>query len=147
MTRLVSVAVLIAVLTALVAGLGGWIGVRIGLHQAHAKAGLDEAVHRELHLTQAQDRLIEVLEGGYGAQRRVLEAEMRAANADLANAIATEHAYGPRAQHAVQRFHQAMGALQEDTIKHVLAMRAVMTPQQARRFDILINNALKPHSA
>ncbi len=147
MTSLVRVAVLIAVLTALVAGLGGWIGVRIGLQQAHAKAGLDELVHHELHLSQAQDRRIDALETGYGAQRRSLEAEMRAANADLADAIATEHTYGPRAQQAVERFHRAMGALQEDTIKHILAMRAVMTPEQAKRFDVLINNALKPPSA
>ncbi len=147
MTRLVRVAVLIAVLTALVAGLGGWIGVRIGLHQAHAKAGLDGLVHHELHLTQMQDRQIEALEAGYVVQRRALEAEMRAANGDLADAIATEHTYGPRAQQAVERFHRAMGALQEDTIKHVLAMRAVMTPQQAKQFDVLINKALKPPSA
>ncbi len=147
MSRLVRVAVLIAVLTALVAGLGGWIGVRIGLQQAHTRAGLDELVHHELHLTPTQDRQIEALETDFGVQRRALEAEMRAANADLADAIATDHAYGPRAQQAVGRFHRAMGTLQEDTIKHVLAMRAVMTPQQARRFDVLINNALKPPSA
>ena len=147
MSRRVRVAVLIAVLTALVAGLGGWIGVRIGLQQVHARAGLDSLVHHKLHLTQTQDRQIEALETGFGVQRRALEAEMRAANADLADAISTEHAYGPRAQKAVERFHSAMGTLQEDTIKHVLAMRAVMTPEQARRFDVLINPALKPPSA
>ncbi|MGI9169836.1 MAG: heavy metal resistance protein, partial [Caulobacteraceae bacterium] len=62
-------------------------------------------------------------------------------------AIATEHAYGPRAQQAVERFHRAMGTLQEDTIRHVLTMRQVMTPDQARRFDVLIHNALKPPTA
>jgi Spy/CpxP family protein refolding chaperone len=147
LNRLVRVTVLIAVLTAFVAGLGGWVGVRIGLHQAHARAGLDELVHHELHLTPAQDIKIERLESDFGGQRRPLETEMRAANADLADAIATEHAYGPRAQQAVERFHRAMGTLQEDTIKHVLAMREVMTPDQARRFDVLINTALKPPTA
>ena len=29
----------------------------------------------------------------------------------------------------------AMGALQKESIQHVIAMRAVLTPQQAARFD------------
>ncbi|MGI9169154.1 MAG: periplasmic heavy metal sensor, partial [Caulobacteraceae bacterium] len=84
------VTVLSAVLTAFVAGLGGWVGVRIGLHQAHARAALDELVHHELHLTGTQDARIERLESDFGGRRRALETEMRAANADLADAIATE---------------------------------------------------------
>ncbi len=147
MSRLIRVAVLIVLLTAFVAGAGGWVGVRIGLDQARAPTGLDALVHRALPLSPAQTLRIEALEGDFAAQRHSLETEMRAANADLADAIATDHVYGPRAQQAIARFHHAMGALQEDTIKHVLAMRAVMTPAQARRFDALVDAALKPHAA
>lgn len=144
MTRLVRVTALIAVLTLLAAAVGGWLGVRIGLHQAHGRAGLDEVVHRDLRFSAAQNRQLEVLEAEFGRQRQAREAEMRAANADLASAIASEHVYGPRAQQAISRFHRAMGALQEDTIRHVLAMRALMTPDQAKRFDALVAQALKP---
>ena len=69
---------------------------------------------------------------------------MRAANVDLAEAIITEHAYGSKARQAVDRFHRAMSALQEDTIRHIFAMRAVMTADQAHRFDVLVAKALKP---
>lgn len=82
------------------------------------------------------------METTYAGRRTQLNGEMRAANRELAAAIGTEHAYGPKAQHAVNRFHSAMGALQEETIRHVLAMREVLTPEQARRFDATVSKAL-----
>lgn len=130
------------VLTALAGGIGGWAGVRYGLRQAQARPGLDEALHHELGLSADQDRRVGALETNYAARRSQLNAEMRAANRELADAIETEHAYGPKAQHAVGRFHTAMGALQEDTIRHVLAMREVLRPEQARRFDTTVSKAL-----
>ncbi len=95
----------------------------------------------------AQDRQVQALEAQFDEQRRIREAEMRAANVDLAEAIGAEHAYGARARQAVERFHRAMGALQEGTIRHVFAMRAVMTPEQARLLDTLVAKALKPPAA
>jgi len=147
LSRLIRIAFAIALLTALAAGLGGWEGVRLGLRQARTPTTLDVVIHREIHLTAAQDRQVEALEAQFAEQRRVREAEMRAANADLAEAIGAEHAYGTRARQAVERFHRAMGALQEDTIRHVFAMRAVMTPEQARLLDTLVAKALKPPAA
>lgn len=147
MIRIIRVTVLIALLTIVVAALGGWFGVRIGLHQAQGTAGLDEVVHRDLRFTPAQNQQLETLERAFSQRRQSRETEMRAANADLAAAIAAEHAYGPRAQQAIGRFHRAMGALQEDTIRHVLSMRALMTSEQARRFDKLVDRALKPPAA
>lgn len=147
MSRLIRLSALLVLVTALVAAAGGWIGVQVGLRQAHTRSGLDEIVHHEMNLSREQDGRIGSLEADYGARRRALETEMRQANADLANAIASEHAYGPKAQQAVERFHKAMGTLQEDTIRHVLAMRAVMTPDQAKRFDALVDRALKPAEA
>ncbi len=147
MTGLVRTTLLIAVLTALAGAFGGWIGVRIGVHQAHEHVGLDAVVHDQLYLTPAQQARIGRLETAFATRRRSLEAEMKAANIDLATAIGSEHAYGPRAELAVARFHRAMGALQEETIRHVLAMRGVMTPIQARQFDALIEKALEPPPA
>lgn len=147
MNRLVRTVLIIAVLTALAAAFGGWIGVRIGVGQSHERAGLDAVVHDRLQLTGSQKARLGVLESAFAARRRALEIEMDAANSDLAAAIGSEHTYGPRARRAVARFHIAMSALQEETIRHVLAMRGVMTPDQARRFDRLIDKALRPSSA
>lgn len=147
MNRLIRITAIIVIITAIAAAFGGWVGIRIGVHQAHARAGLDAIVHDQLRLNAVQNARIENLEADFAARRRALEAEMKAANVDLAGAIEAEHAYGPKARQAVARFHMAMGALQEETIRHVLAMRAVMTPTQARRFDGLIDKALKPPPA
>ncbi len=132
------------VLTAFAGGVGGWLGVRYGLHQAQVRPGLDETLHHELGLNADQDRRIAALEASYAARRRQLNTEMRAANRELAEAIGTEHAYGPKARQAVRQFHAAMGVLQEETIQHVLAMREVLTPEQARRFDATVSKALSP---
>jgi hypothetical protein len=60
---------------------------------------------------------------------------MRAANADLAQAFQEQHAYTPQMQAAIDRFHRAMSALQKETMLHVLAMRAILTPRQTAQFD------------
>ncbi len=130
------------VVTALVAGLGGWAGVRWGLVQAERPADIDRVLHHDLGLSPDQNRRIEALEAGFVARRTELEGEMRTANRELAQAIVTDHAYSPRAQLALQRVHMAMAALQRETILHVLAMRAVLTPSQTARFDGAVSKAL-----
>ena len=131
-------------LTGLGGVIGGWVGVQYGLREAHANQGLDDVLHHELRLNDPQNRRIEALETDFAGRRHSLEAEMEAANRDLARALATQHAYGPDAEQAISRFHVAMGALQEATIKHVLAMRAVLTPAQAERFDETLTQTLAP---
>ena len=84
----------------------------------------------------------QALEQDFAVRRRVREAELRAANAQLAAAIQARHEYSPEVAAAVERFHAAMGALQSETVEHVLAMRKVMTPEQAAKFDRRVSEAL-----
>lgn len=142
MNQLGRVSFVIILLTTVGAGLGGWAGVYFSLHQMQAPAGLDVIIHRQIHLTADQDRHLAILEEKFAVLRKARQAEMQSANADLAEAIGTQHAYGQKAQEAVGRFHAAMGAMQEDTIRHVFAMRAIMTPDQAHQFDALVTKAL-----
>jgi Spy/CpxP family protein refolding chaperone len=132
----------VALLTALAAGAGGWIGIQYGLRASRAPAGLDEVLHRELNLTPEQDQRIHALEAEFAVRRMALEEEMRAANGDLAAAIAAEPTYGTRARTAIERFHAAESQLQELTVQHVLAMRTVLTPEQMTRFDEEVAKAL-----
>lgn len=133
------------IITALVAALAGFGGVWLGrtvFANADHRPTLHEAVHEHLHLTPQQDAQIAQLESAFAARRQELEAEMRAANADLATAIREENGYGPQVSAAVMRFHEAMGSLQTETIEHVFAMRAVLTPEQRVTFDNTIASAL-----
>lgn len=132
-------------ITALVALAAGFAGVGIGkvvFDRAQRQPSLHEVIHNELHLTPDQTRRIESLEADFAVRKRALELEMRAANAELASAIREEHGYGARVTGAVERFHHAMGQLQTETIRHVFAMREVLTPDQMQVFDNTVVSAL-----
>lgn len=136
-------AVIVLVILTLFAGaLGGWAGVVYGERTTHQRVNLHTLVHRDLDLTAAQNQQIAALEQRFAARHKIFEAEMRAANRDLAVALDTDHTFGPKEQAAVNRFHSAEKGLQETTIRHVLAMRAVLNAKQDQKFDRAIYGAL-----
>ena len=130
------------VLSVLAAALGVVGGVWLVAAHDHHPASLHQVLHEQLLLTAQQEQRIEVLERDYAAKRKALEAEMRAANAQLAQAYQEGHAYTPQVQAAIDRFHVASDALQKQTMIHVAAMRAVLAPGQAATFDETVVRSL-----
>lgn len=130
------------ILSVLVAVLGVWGGAQYVMHRMQRPTPLHELVHEKLGLTADQEKRIVGMERDHDAKRQALEAEMRAANAQLAQAFQQTHAYTPQVQAAIDRFHRAMGELQKETIVHTLAMRAVLTPDQTARFDETVVRSL-----
>ncbi|OYW40662.1 MAG: heavy metal resistance protein [Brevundimonas sp. 12-68-7] len=135
--------VLTAVLAALASAAGTWIGASWVMNRREPPS-LHDIVHDELELTADQHARIEVIEARFAALRPGLEAEVRAANQELARAIEQSDGDGPQVQAAVDHFHVAMGALQKETIAHVFEMRSVLTPAQATVFNDRIVEALTP---
>ncbi|MES2895957.1 MAG: periplasmic heavy metal sensor [Pseudomonadota bacterium] len=133
--------VVTVVMSMAAAGLGTWIGARY-VDRDQRKPTLHEFVHDRLDLTETQEAQLEDLEQEFAVRRRAREAELRAANAELAAAIQARHENSPEVQAAVERFHHTMGELQKETILHVLDMRKVLTPQQAAKYDRRIAEAL-----
>ena len=133
--------VLTIILAALAAAAGTWVGSRYLVYPHHTTS-LHDRVHKELALTPEQERRLEVLERDFAFQRRSRESQLRAANAELAKVIRESHEDSPQVQAAVERIHGVMGELQKETILHVLAMRKVLAPDQAVKFDRLITEAL-----
>ena len=103
---------------------------------------LHDLLHHDLELNAAQSAQIEEIEKRFVVRRQALELELRADNAALAAAIEAERGYGPQVSAAVDRSHQAMGQLQKETLEHIFAMRKVLTPSQAAKFDEAIVKAL-----
>ncbi len=99
-------------------------------------------IHHELQLDAAQTAKIEALEKSFAAEQRLYEEEMREDNRRLATAIQSEKGYGPGVGEAVDRSHHAMGMLQKQTLRHLFAMRVVLRPDQAKRFDAAMVDAL-----
>jgi hypothetical protein len=133
-----------AATTAALALVAGIAGVVVGgrFLPPQAQPSLHDAIHRDLRLSAAQNTEIDALEAEFAGRRAALEAEMRAANAELARAIQANEAMGPDVEAAVRHFHQAMGSLQTETIEHVFSMRRVLTQDQRTRFDELVVKAL-----
>ncbi|GGN61639.1 hypothetical protein GCM10011349_44450 [Novosphingobium indicum] len=134
------------VLTAIVAFAAAlaaiWMASTFTLFARGEGSELHTLVHQKLDLDAAQDARIEKLEAQFAERRKELDLQMRNANADLARAIEAEHLYGPKVAQAVDRSHHAMGELQKATLSHVFAMRAVLRPDQAARFDAEIGKTL-----
>lgn len=130
------------VLSAVAAALGVWGGVTYVEARLRPPPGLHETLHHKLRLTTEQQSRLEVLERDHAAKRVALEAEMRAANAQLAQAYQESHAYSPKVQAAIDRFHRAMDALQTETMQHVIAMRQLLTPDQTAQFDDTVVKSL-----
>ena len=134
--------ILITIAVAFAAGLCGvWLGKAIFTPAPHQQS-LHEAIHNQLDLSPAQRQSIEALESDFATRRQALELQMRAANAELATAVREEHGFGPRVTTAIEHCHQVMGELQNETMRHVFAMRAVMTPEQREHFDRIVATAL-----
>ncbi len=104
--------------------------------------GLHEFVHNELALTKAQEASLEEIESKFSSERKTLELAARAANAQLAQAMEQEHEYGPEVGAAIDEVHARMGDLQKATVRHVFAMRNILTPVQQREFDRQVSDAL-----
>ena len=133
--------VLVALAAFLVALGALWVGQKLRADRPE-ESRIHTLLHGELDLDAGQRQRIDALEQGFAARRSQLEGELRAANADLAQAIDHEHAYGPDVEKAVDRSHVAMGELQKATLQHLFAMRAVLRPDQTARFDKAVAEAL-----
>ena len=133
---------LIAML-AFAAAVGGVFVGRALLPKSEAPgAALHDVLHHGLDLDRAQAAQLEALEHSFALRRRALELELRAENARLADAIEAEKGYGPKVAGAVDRSHGAMGQLQKETLAHVFAMRQLLRPVQAAKFDRAVAKAL-----
>ncbi|WOK35895.1 periplasmic heavy metal sensor [Sphingomonas sp. C3-2] len=135
--------VLVVALIAFVAAIAGVVvGRAVVVPERPVENELHELLHDELTLDRAQQAQIEEIEKRFAVRRRALELELRADNARLAEAIEAEHGYGPKVAAAIDRSHTAMGALQKETLEHIFAMRQVLRPDQAARFDAAVVRAL-----
>lgn len=134
--------ILVAVIALVAAFAGVVIGRALTAPAAKPLNAIHDVVHDDLDLTAEQTARITRLEARFALRRQALEWELRAANARLAASLQREQAFGPGVAADLDRAQQAMGQLQKETIGHVFAMRAVLTPRQADEFDRAVTKAL-----
>lgn len=130
------------VVLAFLAALGGVFAGRQFFPPQHPRNELHDLIHEELKLDAGQHARLDELERRFALRRRALELELRADNARLADAIQSEHGNGPAVAAAVERSHHVMGELQKETLAHLFAMRQLLRPDQAAKFDSAVTRAL-----
>ena len=135
-----------AAVGATMAFLAGVVGVFIGREIFPASqppaVELHEFLHNDLELDADQRTRLNAVEAQFAIRKRALELELQADNARLADAIETEHGNGPRVRAAVDASHATMGELQKETLAHIFAMRQLLRPDQAHKFDAAVVRAL-----
>lgn len=135
-----------AVIIGAIAFLAAIAGVLVGRvllpASSHTGAELHALLHDKLTLDEPQHAKLDALETTFSVRRKALERELRADNARLAEAIETEHGFGPRVAAAVDACHMTMGKLQKATLEHVFAMRSLLKPDQTAVFDQAVVKAL-----
>ncbi|EXS70508.1 MULTISPECIES: periplasmic heavy metal sensor [unclassified Sphingobium] len=134
--------ILIALIAFAAAIAGVFVGRELVAHQAPVENEIHDLLHGQLDLDKGQQTRLDEIERRFAVRRQALELELRAENARLADAIEAEHGYGPRVSATVDRSHQVMGQLQKETLEHVFAMRGVLRPAQAVKFDRAVVGAL-----
>ena len=132
------------VLAVLLAALAGCLGALAADRWSNddAEDSLHQFVHDELSLTADQEQRLDALEARFAVEQARLEASARAANAQLAQAMETEHEYGPEVSAAIDEVHARMGELQKATVRHVFDMREILDPDQQLQFDRKVSAAL-----
>lgn len=135
--------ILLLVLAVFVAAMAGvLVGRRVAPRQPQPSAELHALLHHGLDLDPNQQTRLEDLEHRFATTRKGLELRLRADNATLAAAIEEEHGAGPKVRAAVDQTHADMGELQKATLAHVFAMRQILRPDQAAKFDHAVVKAL-----
>ena len=141
MNQSVRTAILMGLAALLFSGFGFWLGTAYGVRLAHAHPTPHELLHHSLDLTVDQNQRLASLEAQYTARVEPLRMKMDAADHDLANALSTEHGYGPRTEAALSRYYRVAQELRKTEILHAFAMRSLLDSDQLRKFDLAFRNA------
>ena len=133
----------LAIIACFLAAIGGvFVGRALFPAPAPPGAELHGVLHHYLNLDARQQARLELLEQQFAVQRRALELQLRADNAQLAEAMEAEHGNGPRVTAAVDHSHVVLGQLQKATLEHIFAMRQLLRPDQTAPFDRAVVKAL-----
>ena len=127
-------------ITVVLAFAAAFVGARLGAHapvksQPLLQETVYQMVHHDLKLTAAQSQAIGQIDSRYEHQRNAHRADIAAADAELAQALANEMALGTSAERALTHIQGSLGQMQREAVVYVLDVRAVLTPDEQTQLD------------
>lgn len=133
----------LAVILSFLAGIAGvWIGLNTLPRTGPSAVNLHEKIHHEFVLNSEQKMALHELEDHYAHSREKYIKALKAANLDLAAAIKEHHDLSPEVVMAEKKYLNVLGEFQTETLRHIFAMRAIMSPGQGKKFDDIVLRSL-----
>ncbi len=134
---------ILVIIFSFLAGIGGvWIGLKTLPNSNPTALNLHERIHREFALDAEQKRTLHRLEERYAVSQAKYNADLKAASLSLAAAIKEHHDLSPEVVLAEQEYLSVLGHFQTETLRHIFAMRAILSPEQAKKFDDIVLRSL-----
>jgi len=134
---------IVAIFLSFLAGLAGvWFGLKTLRTTNPSPVSLHERIHHEFHLNTEQRKALHALEVKYATNQAQYAQALKRASNELAAAIKEHHSLSPEVVRAEQNYLQVLGDFQTQTLQHIFAMRAILSPEQARVFDDIVLRSL-----
>jgi nickel and cobalt resistance protein CnrR len=128
-------------------GVGGAVGLAYIWHgPMHKDSDLHQMLHEAVPLDAREQTDLDEKERIFAARRGQIEVKLRTANANLADAIASDPRWSPRVEAATRQVEQAAADLQRATLVHVFEMRAGLEPEHRAAYDKVLIDALRQES-
>ncbi len=130
---------------------GAWVG-QTALMPSHrammsgSPKGIHALLHDELNISSQQEEQIAEVEKEYKRLKSLYNAQMKAANMELAQAIKEGGYEAPEIEDIVHKIHRAMGSLQALSLKHLADMQKILTEDQNRKLREMVVEQLQ-HNA
>lgn len=134
----------ISVLVGTLAGVLVAVGI-LAVHHAGLppETDLHTMLHRAVPLDSNEAEILDAREKAFLARRAEIEARLRVANGQLADAIARNPAWSPDVEAATKEVEAAAADLQRATLVHVFEMRAGLKPEHRPAYDKVLIEALR----
>ncbi len=143
MTRKLWRNTILVVFLSFLAGIAGvWIGLKTLPVSQLSTVNLHEKIHHEFALNAEQKDALHELEEHYSLGQEKYTKALKDANFELAAAIKKYHSLSPEVILAEQKYLDVLGDFQTETLEHIFAMRAILSPEQAQVFDDLVLRSL-----
>jgi len=138
--------ILLLVMVALVASAACWTTSRLMRHSLVHSIDDHEWLHRQLGITESQDKELEKEEQRFAVQRQEITQTIDAANRELAAVMVKDRLYSPAVKEAVEKVHHAQSMLEEAILQHIFSMKPILTPAQFDKLLALTSEALSNQS-
>ncbi|UPG94301.1 periplasmic heavy metal sensor [Luteibacter aegosomatissinici] len=134
----------LATLAGALIGMAGALALAWGWHAFHGdQTELHALLHKAVPLDPDEQRQLDEKERQFVLRRSAIEARLRVANGQLANAIASDPEWSPKVEAASREVEQAAGDLQRITLEHIFEMRAGLKPEHRDAYDKVLVEALR----